>query len=1106
MIKPVSILFADVVGSTTQAERMHPEETRALMVGFFEAMSEEIRAEGGTIERLIGDAIMADFGVPITREDDARRAVKAARRMFARLERFNSEREETLQIRVGINTGEVSTGGSLGEQLMVMGDAVNVAARLQQMAEPGTIVIGERTARSVRDYFDLEPLPPVIARGRSERLNVFTVGEEIAEPERRPVLVAFVGRKTELDSLHVSFEGARRAERLRLVTIVGEPGVGKSRLIQEFTNQIGDDAKVIAGRCLPYEAGITLSPLRDVLRTEAGLVVSEGPDEGFEKIVALVRSTVPEALAPDPERVGAALAATRGRAPAFSALDRLDPREVRRELTQAWSALLTGFSSERPLVWVVEDVHWADEVTLEVITELARHIEGPVLFLCSARPEFLAARADWIAALPTNVTISLEPLDPDESSRLISNLIGTGEHPLGFWDRVIAKAEGNPFFIEETIRRLMDGGYLVPENGGWAVAHDVPEPEISDNVQTVILSRLDLLDPRDKVVIQLASVVGRTFWSGALERLTGSDDVEAMLRSLERHQLVTRNLESGLPGEFEFVFKHALIREVAYESIPRVPRGEAHAATAGWIEEVRGERAAEVAELLAHHYGSAFDLLTGDALREKARDYCLLAANDAVRRFMVERAARFGERAVELSSPGTERAEALETLGDVSYMALRGESAWESYSGAIEELGDARGDDFVRLAAKATIVPTRWVGTMSHQPPADEIEDLIEAGIAAAPDGDGRDRAMLLAARAFFQGAAVGEMEDAGERSARAAIEMAERLDDPDLVSAAMDALAVWLWPSGRWGEVARVGRARLELVPRLADVREICDICLSAGRDLTSIGHYEDSVKYLSQAMDRARGVDTGQYLHALVHRVYPRFMSGDWDGALEDQAEVERLETPTGGHPPRYAIRPFGVVLFLHTLRGEIEEADRYLQIIRRFRAEIAGLTPDAWGPLAVPARTLAYAGQPEEAMGWLRLDRWRGRGEHLEAACEIAPLLDDRSRSEEVLEAARAEAEHGELEALHCFADRLEGRMAATKGDLGRAAGYLERSADGFVRLGAAWEEAWSRLLLAETNVELGLGVETETQLSRALTTFERLRSVQEIERARTLSSRL
>ncbi|MDQ3964756.1 MAG: AAA family ATPase, partial [Actinomycetota bacterium] len=1014
MIKLVTIMFADIVGSTAQTEKMAPEDARALIADFFEAMSEEILAEGGTIERLVGDAIMADFGVPIAREDDARRAVRAARRMLARLERFNSERTDArrVQIRIGINTGEVSTGGTLGQQLMVMGDAVNVAARLQQIAQPGTIVVGERTARAVRDWFDLELLPPLVAKGKSESLTAFMVGAEHEERDRWQFPLPLVGRKVELDALRVTFDGVEREKNAHLIAIIGDPGVGKSRLIQEFIATLGDAAAVVAGRCVPYETGVALSPLREMLRIEAGLVVAETPEDALEKIVDLVRATVPSNLSPDPERVGAALAATIGIEPALSALGQLDPREVRRELIQAWRVLMTGLATQRPVVCVVEDLHWADEETLEVLNELARHVEGPVLFVCSARPEIVSSRAEWLAALPSHASVSLEPLDVDESMRLISSILGGGDLPPMLWERILAKAEGNPFFIEEVVRRLIEGAYLIPEDGRWIVARDVPEAEIPDNVQAVVLARLDLLDPRDKMVIQQASVVGRIFWSGAVEHLTGFDDVESVLHALERHRLVTKNLDSATDQQ-EYSFKHALIREVAYESIPRKARGEAHAATGVWIEEVRGDRAHEVAELLAHHYGRAFEILSSEKLRAKARTYCLLAANDAVRRFMVQRAAQFGERAVDLSVPGPERAEAREIFGDVSYMALRGEAAWESYRAAIEELGlDESGPNFVRLAAKATIIPTRWVGTMSYQPPDDEIEMLIDDGLDAAPASDSRDRALLLAARAFFQGAAVGETGDAaGEKAAREAIEMAERLDDPELLSAAMDALAVWWWPSGRWGEVARVGRARLELIPRLTEVREICDIALSAGRDLTLLGHYQDAVKYLSLAMDRARGVDTGQYLHAIVHRVYPRFMAGDWDGALEDQSEIERLETPTGGDPPRYAVRPFGVMFFLHALREETEEADRYLEVMRRFRAEIAGMSPDAWGPLAVPARTLAYRGEAEEAMAWLRLDRWRGRGEHLEAACEIVILLDDPDRCDEILDVARAEAEHGE-----------------------------------------------------------------------------------------------
>ncbi len=616
MIKLVTIMFADVVGSTAQAEQMHPEDTRALIADLFEAMSEEIQAEGGTIERIIGDALMVDFGVPVARKDDPTRAVRAARRMLTRLERWNEDRPEThrIRIRIGINTGDVSTGGSYGEQLMVMGDAVNVAARLQQVAEPDTILIGERTAGAVRDHFELYEVEPLEMKGKTGKVTAFLVAGE-RHPEAR-IVTPFVGRGAELGALRDVLERARLKRSGVVATIVGEPGAGKSRLIAELVAAIGPDAKVVEGACSPFGQNAALRPFQDVLRAEAGIVGTDPPEVELDKISHLL-ARLPLDPSLDPERATAALGATFGVRTALERLAGLDPREAQREVLAAWQALLTALAVDMPVIVVVEDLQWADEATLWFVGELAGAARVPVAFLCAARPELLEERAAWIAALGDHASIRLQPLDKDESVDLISALLDSPDIPAPLVDEMLGKAEGNPFFLEEIVRRLIDLGHLERQDGGWTLAEDTPGIEVPDNVRLTVQSRIDLLPPEHRQVLQQASVVGRVFWSGAVRELTALADVEPLLEGLQQSRFVTERFPSAVPGESEFAFLHALIREVAYEGLPPSTRGRTHAAAAAWVEKVRGEGAEESAELLAYHYECALEALGDEASRRR---------------------------------------------------------------------------------------------------------------------------------------------------------------------------------------------------------------------------------------------------------------------------------------------------------------------------------------------------------------------------------------------------------------------------------------------------------------------------------------------------------
>ena len=451
-LKLVTVLFADLVSSTTRMERMHPEDVRALMVDYFTTMTEEIEAEGGAVEKFVGDAIMAVFGVPVTHEDDALRAVRAARRMLARLAVRNCDRDplEQLEIRIGVNTGEVVAAAEARADLLVTGDAVNLAARLQEAAAPGTIVIGEATARLVRRAFDVREQTPLRLKGRSEPISTWVVVGERDVPEARETVglwAPMVGREQELEILRSILVRVESERAPHLITVTGDPGVGKSRLAEEFVGSLAAGTKLMVGRCLAYGEGVTLRPLGEILSAETGVRGNDPPEAALAKIADLVRDLVPENPALDHATTTAALASTLALEPTGAHGGDLDPREIRHRLVTAWRLLLTGVAAKQTLVVVVEDLHWADQTMLEVLGDLAEHVEGPILFLCTARPDLFRIRPNWGGGRRNYSSVTLGPLAADDSEQLVSLLLETEELPPPARQSILARAEGNPFFL-----------------------------------------------------------------------------------------------------------------------------------------------------------------------------------------------------------------------------------------------------------------------------------------------------------------------------------------------------------------------------------------------------------------------------------------------------------------------------------------------------------------------------------------------------------------------------------------------------------------------------------------------------------------------------------
>ena len=641
--KVVTMLFADLTASTELASRLDPEDLRAILRPFFDAMVEEIDRYGGTVEKYIGDAVVAAFGAPVAHEDDPERAIRCALAMHRRLEGLNVELAERaggdLAMRIGVNTGEVIAHST--EEGIVTGEAANIAARLQALSEPGRIVVGERTHRRARQRFAFTDLGEVRVKGVDRPLHVWQVEGELAEPRGTPWAgeEPFVGRGSELELLRVLFDRTIRDRTPNLVTIVGPPGIGKSRLSREVVGMLGerDGTRVVRGRCLPYGDGLTYWPLAEILKADAGILDSDPPGAILEKGRARL-----DPRFPGDEGMGltSILLSSIGVEVPSDPLAGTEPDAARRVISRAWQRYLESLTVDGPLIALIEDIHWADPNLLELIEGVVSRATGPALVLCMARPELFERHPAWGKAVSNATTVTLSPLSATEGAALIEHLLEGGAPPEAVGP-ILQRSEGNPFFAGELLRMMIEDGTLARRDRRWALVRELPSA-LPDTVQGVIASRIDRLPPDEKRGIQDASVVGRIFWEGSLLRL-GTPGARDALAALVDKGLVLEREASSIGGEREFLFNHILTRDVAYASIPRSRRTQAHGIVGAWVEEGTTGRHEEFAEILAHHFS-----LAGD--RGKTAHYAMLAGNRKLRLFDADGAIAWFDRALEAAS------------------------------------------------------------------------------------------------------------------------------------------------------------------------------------------------------------------------------------------------------------------------------------------------------------------------------------------------------------------------------------------------------------------------------------------------------------------------
>jgi class 3 adenylate cyclase/tetratricopeptide (TPR) repeat protein len=647
----VTVLFADLAGSTALGELLDPEDVRELQGELFELINTEVERFGGTTEKFAGDAVLAVFGIPQAHEDDPERAVRAALAVRDRFEAFTQRVQgrhgADVGLRIGINTGEVVAGREAAArgELMVSGDVVNVAARLQQHAEPGEVLVGQRTqaatARSIayRQHEDVE------AKGKRAPLAAWVALDAAPQAEAARgfagLTAPLVGRNEELAVLTAVAARVERERAPQLVTLFGPAGVGKSRLLSELVQRL-EPGHVLVGRCLPYGEGITYWPLAEVAKAHAGILDNDPAETALAKLRTAIESVVADEHS---ERALDAAAWTIGFSlPGTPVMD-TDPREALHRLEDGWARYLSALGREQVAIVAIEDVHWASAPLLDLIERLADRLSDThVLLVCTARLELLELRPTWGAGKQNSTTLSLMPLAPAQAAELASSLLGEADVPEEMRDRVLAHAEGNPFFLEEMLNMLIDEGVLERRNGGWSATERLADVSIPDSVHGVIAARIDLLDAVARDALRRCSVVGRSFWPAAV----GVD--EQLIDSLRGTGLVSDSPESAMGGLRQFAFKHALTRDVAYSTLPRPERRVLHRQVADWIRGAARDRGVEAAELAAFHYGQA--LAYGEdepAVSQRAFESLLTAGEAAFSRADFEAARAQVERALELA-------------------------------------------------------------------------------------------------------------------------------------------------------------------------------------------------------------------------------------------------------------------------------------------------------------------------------------------------------------------------------------------------------------------------------------------------------------------------
>jgi class 3 adenylate cyclase len=1025
-LKLATVLFADLVGSTELADSQNPERTRALLNRFYDAMAAEIEGAGGTVEKFVGDAVMAAFGAPAAQEDHAERALHAALSMQRRLEELFGE---SLSLRIGVNTGVVVVGQPREGSSFVTGDAVNVAARLEQAAAPGEVLVGERTAAAVRGAFELDEPKTIEAKGKAGGVTCRRLVRALSLMRPRGVgglRRAFVGREQELEALQLAFRRVRDDAQPRLVTILGDVGVGKTTLVRELWEWLGTQTPEPlrrVGRCLSYGQGFTYMPLGEIVREHFGLLESDPPET--------VRRRLGEREI---------LALTLG----LEAPSDVHPLAARDRLHQAWVGFLEELVADQPTVVLVEDLHWGDDALLDLLEGALQDVRGRLLLMGTARPELVRSRPSWGGRGRSSETLWLEALSSSDAARMLEDLI-PAELPADVREVVIQRAEGNPFFVEELVRTLIDIGVLERQNGGWR-AHELgDELVVPDTVRAVLAARIDLLGPTEKAALQAAAVIGRTFWSGPVYELL--EGLEPDLRLLEERDFIRHRSGSAIVGEREWAIKHALTREVAYESLPTMKRARFHARFAGWLERV-GSGRDEDAALLAHHYAEAVrpdsvDLAWPDAdgelahLSERAVFWLRRAADLAVGRYEIEDGLSLLHSAAELESGRQALVEIWGAIARANALYF----SRDGFSSAMERAIELADDDATRAdlyadCAFQTIVRAGMWGTA---PEAKVVDDWIEHALELASH-ESAARAKALIARCYSD-------YDKSLELASEAGEIAERLGNPDIRSYGYDVRGLRAFAEGDYEESVGWHRRRLSLVGEIGDPDHQADIYGNAIAPAVGCGEFDEARRNAMSNEEVTHGLSPHHRLHGVSASLELEELLGNWDAASRLQTRVEAAVAANVATPCVRNQRSLLVCALARAYLGDDDGARRL-----EHEAEAHGMT--GYGTVVDTPRLQLALHRGDLATVESLLGEPGVRRTNWFYLSSMAAHLDGLAALGEREWVEREAARHAEAETyLQPFALRALGIVREDKT-------LIARAADRFAALGLDWHAARTR----------------------------------------------
>jgi DNA-binding SARP family transcriptional activator/class 3 adenylate cyclase len=1048
--KLITVLSAEFAG----LPGLDPEFLRVMLAPLHVRVRAELEHFGGTASRFASGAVLAVFGAPTAHEDDPERAVRAGLRVLEVAREFgcaSPQLEPT--IRIGVATGEalvspgtVSEGASLAQ-----GHVVTVAVGLQRAAEAGTVVVDGITMRATRRAIEYEEPKLCLLEGEPQARPAWAARHARPEALAETAPIAFVGRQRELTLLATTCAAVAEEQLPRLVAIVGEAGIGKTRLVGELIRRMDPGTVVYRGRCLPYGEGITYWPLREIIWAAAGILLDDRGPAASAKLRRLVGRLIQDRA--DADRTAAALARTAGIALADSPLDRMTPESVAEEIGLAWPRLLGALAAQRPVAVVVEDLHWAEAPLVDMLERLAARVTGPLLILTTARPQVGATRPNWSTA-PGMMQIGLGPLTAAQSRELVGNLLPGVSAELR--DRVVVPAEGNPFFAEEIVRHMAEEASSVGKSGTGLA--------IPNTVRALIAARIDALPETEKRTLHDAAVVGQTFWAATLESMAGAGPVRSALRALEEKGFITASPTSVLPSQPQFSFRHALQREVAYHSIPRARRCRAHAAVGDWIDQIAGDRHAEFADLLAYHYEAA--ATPQDAAiawpepspdRERVRKaavQALIATGAAAQnRLAFEQAARFADRALALAETDAERLASLELRASALHAAVRSGEAFPAYLEALE-LAIKLHDDGTRsrLRAHAILLCVRYSGAFTTDAWKAPAVELIERGLqdVAAGTVSFESGALLLGRSAIaawaFDGLA--GREDTAEEDAWRAAQIAEAIDSPYLFAHAVEALIEHAARNG-FCQAGDLAERLLSVCEKLSDRAEVHEGLVTAAISFARAGRYERARKVARRATHESARLSAHHHTHAAAAETMSLVPAGRFADLGRQTQRVPHIVRAEGHACDMGALSLAGRALALYEC-GDRDAAYEALDLLAG--PPPLGLVPlrclaiDFVRPLVGLERTQHMAASLESCTGTV-MDRLYA----LRLSLQLSALAGDWATVDRLVAEAKQLAPRACAPAVAWIADWADAVRLAAAGSGNKAVGQARRAARGLQRYG-------------------------------------------------------